>query len=203
MKIDCSLCSLTVLGRVFTEAFCLLLQWGKGNVPLCRQSTLLSLSRLGGNATVTWGSFSGVRLCVSKMPQPWNSDLHYCVVPKSIISEWFHYLKTKHPGELKAQCFHRHLLFIRAQNGENVTQRFSLYSGPTQGWSHSAQAWNNPQSWTDTSCIASSEAGGHAENLLFAFMGISITEAFTLCSKDRVKSVLHWLQKEELKQLNM
>lgn len=106
------------------------------------------------------------------------------VIPKCIISEWFHSLKTKHQAELKAQCFHRHLLFIRAQNGENVIQRFSSCPGPTQDWSHSAQACNNPQSWSDTSSIASSEAGAHAENLLLVFMGISISEVFTLCSNE-------------------
>lgn len=31
---------------------------------------------------------------------------------------------------------------------------------------------------------ASSEAGAHAENILFAFMAISITEVLILCSKE-------------------
>lgn len=69
---------------------------------------------------------------------------------------------------------------------------FQLYSWPHKT-SHSAPSCNNPQSWSDTSSIASSEAGAHAENLLFACMGISFTEVFTLCSKDSVKLVLHWL----------
>lgn len=82
-------------------------------------------------------------------------------------------------------------------SGHRMERMFSTCTGPTQEWSHSAQACNNPLSWGDTSSIVRSEAGAHAENL-FTFMVISITEVYTLCSKDTVKSVLHWLQKAAL-----
>lgn len=64
------------LGKCIHYSFLPFTAVRKGKVPLCKQSTLLSLPRLGENATVTWGSFSGIKSYVSKLCQPWNSDLH-------------------------------------------------------------------------------------------------------------------------------
>lgn len=157
---------------------------------------LLSLPMLDRSATVTWW-------CVSCELQIYTDAV---VLLKCTFSEWFHVL-----FEDETPSWTENQMLLQTYSVYQDTEWREYYCigspvvllnvcpGHTQDFSHSAQPGNNPQSWSDTHSLASSPAMTHVENLFFARTWTSITEVFTLCSTDSVKMVLYWLEKEQLK----